>query len=184
MAKGNGVKRELKKIEKEEKVLEGLVRTNKAELDQILRKEKEIEKEETDTQKILFQIWRISVRKYHVHQVTKGFLGSFFGIVVSNFLFDFPKIIDIPWLNLIGVTLFLVVTSVAVLYNQEKRFIRKLGSFHLLRELIILYISAFVGIFFTLLFFNILPFTAEAFAKHIFIFLVPAIVGALTLTVL
>ena len=116
--------------------------------------------------------------------MTKGFVGAFFGIVVSNFLFDFPIVINVPWVNIIGLTVFLLITSIVVLYNQEKRFLEKLGSFHLIRELVIMYLSAFIGIFFTLLFFNILPFSIEGFLRHIFIFLVPAIVGALTLTVI
>lgn len=185
MAKKAGIRKTLEKLEKEEKDLEKLAKLEKKELDKVLARERNIEKEEQDIERVLFSFLGIRIKKYHIQQITKGFIGAFFGIVVSNFLFDFQMIIDVPWVNIVGITTFLIIVSVVVLYNQEKRFIRKVGNFHMVRELIILYVSAFIGIFFTLFFFNLLPLTTgELFARYIFIFLVPAITGALTLTVI
>ena len=104
MTKEKNIRKTLERIENEGKKLERLAKIEKKELDEILNREREIEQEERDVERVLFKFLGIRVKKYHVHQITKGFLGAFFGIVVSNFLFDFPRIIDIPWANLIGIT--------------------------------------------------------------------------------
>lgn len=148
---------------------------------QILSELERIEKEEKHIE------YFISWRWIHSIQFTRAFVGSVLGIVLSSFLFGLDVVNSISFGSALLMFALSVVSATYVAYKTEKGIVayqKKLSWSHTIAD-VFLYVIVAVVVSYVLLFaFDALPSGVIDTIKILLVFSLPAIAGALTLTIL
>ncbi len=174
----------LRKVNRIEKELKGVEKVEKkvvAEERKIEKKEEQIRKEEARIERALFQIGKFTFKRKHLLELIRGTAGAFLGVGLGKSLLGLRSLADtLPWWNVIGILLFILIVSILLIYKSEHDYIQKEGSAIVWKKLVMLYSIALVVEFFALWLFGGIPGSAEALTKMMIIGSYSAMAGAVS----
>jgi len=157
-------------------------------LNKITRGEKSIVKEETkiekEEKKIEKAISKFTARKYLL-ELIRGAAGAFLGVGIGESLIGVSKRAEsLPWLNIIGILIFILVISSLLIYKNEKDHISNRGTRFVLWRLGELYAISLAMEALGLVLFAAWPGTGELLAKSLIVGSYAAMSGAVSFTIL
>lgn len=164
------LEREEEKVEREEKRIEA--------------KETTIQTEQQKTEKALFELGRFTFKRQHLLELIRGTAGAFLGVGIGRNLLNLEELAGrLPWWNVFGILVFILLVSGLLIYKNEKDFIRKKGYGIVWRKLILLYFIAALVELIALWLFAALPGNTATLVKMIIIGSYAAMGGAVTFTI-
>ena len=133
----------LKRIEQKVDILQKSEINLEKEEKRVEREEIEIKKEEQKIEKVLFKIGHFTFKRAHLMLIIKGIAGSFLGVGLGKSLLNMEDLANkLPWLNIIGILVFILIISGLLLYKNEKDFIKTQGRGIIYRRLLFLYLMS------------------------------------------
>lgn len=141
-------------IKKEQELLDQKEEAIKKEEEKIDQKLDKITKEEQDIEKTLLKIWRFSFKKRHLLELTRASAGAFLGVGLGRGLLGLDNLAKtLPWLNIIGIFLFIIILSTLLIYKTERMRVKEEGFKVVLKKLVFMYaISLVIEVFSLFLF--------------------------------
>ena len=173
-----------KHIESELKGLKKLERKVEKEERAALKAQKEIKKEEKRIEKQLFKIGKFTFKRKHMLEAIRGTAGAFLGVGLGKRLLSFETLAtELPWFNIIGILIFIILVSALLIYKNEHDFIKKEGMQIVYKKLIFLYAISITIEFFALwLFGGLTGLAGLEMLKIIILGSYAAMAGAVTFT--
>jgi hypothetical protein len=155
----------------------------------ILRELKRIEKDEHSIAKEEGAIKRYLASSHNIHatQFARAFVGSILGIVLSSFLFGSEIVNSIGMNSAIIMFLFTITAAAYVSYKTENGILGEQTKFsvkHTLADVLIYVIVGFIVTGILLFAFGVLPPVSLDLLRILLIYSLPAVAGALTLTLI
>ncbi len=171
----------LKKLDNIEKEVSSLKGTEK----RAIKEEKKIEKQEDKIEKTLFKLGRLTFRRKHLLEVIRGTAGAFLGVGIGMNLINLKNLsTNLPWLNVIGILVFILVISSLLIYKNQKDFIKKEGKKVIFKKLIYLYLIALIVEFIAIWLFNSIPDSPVLLIKMLVIGSYSAMAGAVSFSLI
>lgn len=165
LAKIEAINRKLNRVEKIEEHLGRLVEREDKEI-------KNIEKEELKIEKVLIKVGNFTIKRTHMMELARGVAGAFLGVGLGQALANSVELAGtLPWLNITGILLFILVIVGVLIYKNDKDQIKThenpLG--YVLQKIITLYVIALIVQFLGLILFNNFPGFNETLIKALII---------------
>ncbi len=179
------ISRRLGKIERELSTIERVEKKVEAEERLELKKQEEIRKEERKIERALFTLGKFTFKRKHLLELIRGTAGAFLGVGLGKSLLSFSGLAEtLPWWNIIGIFIFILVVSTLLIYKNEHDYVQKEGISVVWKKLLFLYIIAFVVEFFALWLFGGIPGSGVILAKMMIIGSYPAMAGAVSFSII
>ncbi|MBT4604054.1 hypothetical protein HOC01_00305 [archaeon] len=148
---------------------------------QELKKQKEIKQEEKKIEKQLLKVGNFTFKRRHLLELIRGTAGAFLGVGLGKSLLSFETLAQtLPWINIIGILIFILAVSALLIYKNEHDFIKKEGFIIVPKRLIFLYTIAIVIEVLSLYLFGGLPSDPSELIKWLIIGSYPAMAGAVS----
>ncbi len=177
----------LRKVNKIEKDLKGIKVIEKTVLEEerkALAEEKVLEKEEKKIERALFQLGKFTFKRKHLLELIRGTAGAFLGVGLGKSLLSFSELAEfLPWGNVIGILVFILVISILLIYKNEHDYIQKEGVWIVWRKLGFLFLISLIVEFFALWLFGGLPTEPLILTKMMIIGSYPAMAGAVSFSI-
>ena len=175
--KRSSVINELNKIDKEVKDLKKIEKSE-------LSEDKKIEKEEEKMEKTLLSIGNMTFKRKHFLELIRGAAGAFLGVGLGMSLLNLKSLAtSLPWWNVLGILLFILVISSLLIYKNDKDFIKREGKKALFRRLLTLYLITLLVEFIALWLFGGIPSSWSLLVKMIIIGSYSAMAGAVSFSI-
>lgn len=170
----DSIDKKLNKLHIEEKIIE-------KEEDNVERKIGKISKEEKSIEGILLNLGFLNLRKRHLFEFISASAGAFLGVGLGRGLLGLDNIArTLPWINVIGILVFVLGLSALLIYRDEKEKVKLKGKILVIQKLIFIYTIAIVIELISLLLFNV-PFDSiEVLVKIIIVGSFTAMASAVT----
>jgi hypothetical protein len=157
-------------------------------INKIARGEKAIQKEETKIEKeekrIEKTIKKLTGRKYLL-ELIRGAAGAFLGVGIGESLVGLSSSAGrLPWINICGILVFILVLSSLLIYKNEKDHISTRGTKFVFWRLGELYAISLAMEALGLILFAAWPGTGELLAKSLIVGSFAAMSGAVSFTIL
>ena len=176
--------RRLSRIEQKVDTIKTGEKTLEKEEKNVEKTEQAIQKEQQKMERTLFQLGKFTFKRKHVMELIRGTAGAFFGVGIGKNLLNLQDLsAKLPWWNVLGILLFVLLVSSLLIYKNEKDFIRKRGYFIVFRKLILLYLIAMVVELISLWLFKALPPEIAVIIKMLIIGSFAAMGGAVTFSI-
>ncbi len=108
----------LDRVERIEETLERLVEKEDAEIQKVELEEAHLEKE-------LLTIGSLSIKRSHLLELARGAAGAFLGVGLGQALGNSVELAKhLPWLNIIGILLFIILVTGILIYRNDKDIIK------------------------------------------------------------
>ncbi len=173
-----------KHIETELRSLEKLERKVDKEEMAAIRKQKEIQKEEKKIERQLFQFGKFTFKRKHLLELIRGTAGAFLGVGLGKSLLSYNTLAaELPWFNVIGILIFILLISGLLIYKTEAEYIRKEGMIIVYRKIFALYLISLIIEFFALWLFAGIPGYNTELIKLMILGSYTAMAGAVTFTI-
>lgn len=125
-------------------------------LDSIKKEEKRIEKEEEEIEKNILRFGRVKVNKEHVFEFIRAVAGAFLGVGLGRGLLGLDSIAKtLPWVNVLGILVFVLGLSALLIYKDEKENLTTKGKSIIFKRLTFIYLIAVAIEYFSLILFNV-----------------------------
>ncbi len=177
----------IKKLTKIEKTLKGIENVGKkvaSEEKKIKKEEQLIHKEEKKIERAILKLGNFTFKRKHLLEGIRGTAGAFLGVGLGKSLLNVSELAtSLPWWNIIGILIFILVISVLLIYKNEHDFIQKEGVSIVWKRLVTLYLIAIAVEFFALWLFGGLPLGGPALFKTLIIGSYAAMAGAVSFTI-
>jgi hypothetical protein len=179
------VLKKLSHIENELKGVEKIEKRIDREEKKSLHEQRNIQKEERKIEKALFQIGKFTFKRKHLLEIIRGTAGAFLGVGLGKGLLSLTDLANsLPWFNIIGILVFILVISALLIYKNDHDYIHKEGILVIWKKLAFLYgISLFVE-FFALWLFGGVPSSGIILGKTLIIGSYSAMAGAVSFSIL
>lgn len=175
------------KVNKIDKNLKGIKVIEKTVLEEerkALAEEKVLEKEEKKIERALFQLGKFTFKRKHLLELIRGTAGAFLGVGLGKSLLSFSELAEfLPWGNVIGILVFILVISILLIYKNEHDYIQKEGVWIVWRKLGFLFLISLIVEFFALWLFGGLPTEPLILTKMMIIGSYPAMAGAVSFSI-
>lgn len=167
----------LDKIDREVKKLEGVEK-------RAIREEIKLEAEENKIEKAIFQMGRLTFKRKHLLEIIRGTAGAFLGVGLGLNLLNLKSLaLNLPWINVIGILVFILVISSLLIYKNQKDFVKNRGWGIVLKELILLYAIVLLVEWIALALFGGIPDSNGDLVKMIIIGSYSAMAGAVSFSI-
>ena len=174
----------LRKIEKKLDSLSHLEARVEKEERETLNREKSIQKEELRIERALFEVGGFTFKRKHLLELIRGTAGAFLGVGLGKSLLSIESLASsLPWWNIIGIFVFILVISVLLIYKNEHDYIQKKGVAIVWQKLVFLYTIAVVVEFFALWLFGGVQGTSLVLVKTLIIGSYAAMAGAVSFSI-
>ena len=175
------IERKLDSLEDIETTLETVVKNEKGELNKI-------EKEEVKIEKDLIRIGNFSLKRSRVLDLARGVAGAALGVGLGQALgISVTLAKKIPWLNAIGLLIFIILLAGVLIYKNEKTLIegtRKHPLRYIGERIAMLYTISVIIEFIGLILFNNYPGWDATLAKALVVGSFPAMSSAAAFSIL
>lgn len=166
LSKIESLDKKLDKVEKIEEHLEGLVEKENKEVQEIIEEEHKIER-------ALVKVGDFTIKRKHLLELARGAAGAFLGVGLGQALGDSVALAQsLPWINIIGILLFIFVLAGLLIYKNDRQQIKGTGrnaSFYVFQKLWQLYLISVVVQLLGLILFNNFPGWNETLIKALII---------------
>ena len=157
-------------------------------LNRVSRGEKTIQKEEykieKEEKKIRKTLKKLTGRKYLL-ELIRGAAGAFLGVGIGESLVGLSSSAGrLPWINIMGILVFILVVSSLLIYKNERDHVSKRGTRFVFWRLGELYAISIVMEALGLILFAAWPGTGELLAKSLIVGSFAAMSGAVSFTIL
>jgi len=177
-------KRGKKSVVKELDRLDKKVNELKSIEKRVISKENKIENEEKKIEQNLFKIGRLTFKRKHFLELIRGSAGAFLGVGLGMNLLNLKNLAtNLPWFNVIGILLFILVISSLLIYKNEKDFVRAEGKKIIFKRLFTLYLIALLVEFISLWLFGGVPDSDALLVKMMIIGSYSAMAGAVSFSI-
>ncbi len=179
------VLRRLTRIEKELKGVEKIEMRVDREEKKALKEQKKIQKEERKIERALFQIGKFTFKRKHLLEIIRGTAGAFLGVGLGKGLLSLTDLAtSLPWFNIIGILVFILVISALLIYKNDHDYIHKEGIWVIWKKLAFLYAISLLVEFFALWLFGGIPASGVILGKTLIIGSYSAMAGAVSFSIL
>jgi hypothetical protein len=171
----------LKKLNNIEKEISSLKNTEK----KTIKEEKKIETEQEKIEKTLLKLGKFTFKRKHFLEIVRGTAGSFLGVGIGMNLINLKNLsTNLPWLNVIGILVFILVISALLIYKNQKDFVKKEGKIIIFKRLFYLYLIALIVEFVALWLFGGIPSSVGLLIKMLIIGSYSAMAGAVSFSLI
>lgn len=148
-SKIDSIQNKINKIEKEEKRIENEEKS-------VISKINKLTKEEENIEKTLLKFAGVNVKKRHLYELLRASAGAFLGVGLGRGLLGLDNLArTLPWINVIGILVFILILSALLIYKNERENVKKVGWGIVGQRLIFIYVIALLIEFLSLLLFKI-----------------------------
>jgi hypothetical protein len=136
------IQEEDKRIEREEeKIGREEVKLEKNEV-KIEHEVANVERREHEIEKVLLKVGIFSLKKKHLLELVRASAGAFLGVGLGKNLLDLKKLAEtLPWFNVVGILLFVLLISALLIYKNQKDYYVQGKDFKaIIRKLAIIYL--------------------------------------------
>ena len=134
---------------------------------------------------LLVSIKQRTIQRQHIMSLARGFAGSFLGIGIGMSLISISGVAkDLPWLNAIGILVFIWGIGIILIYKNEQEMVKSGGIKFIISRLFYLYLISIFVEYISLVLFNLVPPDYEMLAKTLIIGSYPAMAGAISFSLL
>lgn len=170
----------LGKLNKIDKEIRDIQRTEKKELEE----ERKIEEKEERMEKAIIRVGNLTFKRKHFLELIRGTAGAFLGVGLGINLLNLKNLATtLQWWNVIGILIFILIISSLLIYKNEKDFIKKEGKKVIFKRLFTLYLIALVVEFIALWLFGGIPSSISLLSKMIIIGSYSAMAGAVSFSI-
>ena len=143
------IDRRLKNIEDDDKKIRRSERKVRKELKKLNREEESIEKS-------IMKFGRINFKRKHLFEIVRASAGAFLGVGLGRGLLGLDSLAKtLPWLNIIGILVFILIISGLLIFKSDKGKISNKGVRVLFARLMFIYLISIFIEFLSLLLFNV-----------------------------
>ena len=178
----------LKKVNKIERELKGVEKIEKkvvAEERKIERNQEKIRKEEKKIEQAIFTLGKFTFKRKHLLELIRGTAGAFLGVGLGEGLLGTDKLAgNLPWFNIIGILIFILVISSLLIYKNEHDYIAKKGKGVVFKKLLFLYLISLGVELFALWLFAGLPSDGILIVRTLIIGSYAAMAGAVSFSII
>ena len=179
------VLRKVRAIERELRGVEKIERKVEREERKMEKEQKEIHKEEERIEHALFTLGKFTFKRKHMLELIRGTAGAFLGVGLGKSLLSVRDLaLTLPWWNVIGILVFILVISILLIYKNEHDYIHKEGTSIIWKKLVFLYGISLMVEFFALWLFGGLPGTSGELTKTMIIGSYAAMAGSVSFSIM
>ena len=173
--------RVLNKLNKIDKEINSLEKTQ----GNVLREEKRIEKKEEKIDRVLFQMGRLTFKRKHFLELIRGVAGAFLGVGLGMNLLNLKNLAStLPWVNILGIFLFILIISSLLIYKNERDFVKERGIAQIIKRLALLYLIVLGVELIALWLFGGIPESSGILVKMLIIGSYSAMAGAVSFSII
>jgi uncharacterized membrane protein len=177
----NRIERKLDALEDIEEKLEDVVKKEDKEI-------MEIEKEEHEIERTLFKLGDYTIKRSHLLELARGTAGAFLGVGLGQALGGSISLAkSLPWLNVIGILIFIFVLVGLLIYKNDQSFIKgeRAEPFeYIFKKISVLYLISICVELFGLFLFNNFPGWNALLVKALLVGSYPAMSSAAAFSII
>lgn len=150
------IKNKIQRIEGEEERIETEEKRIENQEKKVIQKLNKLDKEEGDIEKTLIKFAGINIKKRHLYEVLRASAGAFLGVGLGRALLGLDTLaVSLPWINVMGILLFILLISSLLIYKNEKENVKKTGIRVVFQRLVVIYFISLVIEFLSLILFQV-----------------------------
>ncbi len=175
--KDNSILKKLNKIESEVEKVEKFEKRN-------IKEEKKIEEEQERIERVLFNLGKFTFKRKHFLELIRGTAGAFLGVGLGMNLLNLKSLaVNLPWFNVVGILIFILIISSLLIYKNQKDFVKTEGNKIVFKKLVSLYLIALVVELISLWLFGGIPESNIILIKMLVIGSYSAMAGAVSFSI-
>ena len=169
--------KKLNKINKKVENIEQVERKN-------IRQEIKLENEQEKIEKAILKLGRFTFKREHFLEIVRGTAGAFLGVGLGMNLLNLKSLAtSLPWINVFGILVFILIISSLLIYKNQKDFIKEEGKKVVFKKLIFLYLIVILVELIALTLFGGIPDEQLVLIKMLIIGSYSAMAGAVSFSI-